>query len=513
MGAAIDAILGIMVRQGANELRVGTGRAPRILRDGAPKRLTMRETSDVELRHLIGGLLSPERESGLREGRRVEFVYDAPALGSFHVVFDPRTAEEGFDALFVQVPARGLSAHEAPDPEETPAQQETHRADHTPPPDAHVGVPSTRDAGSGRAQDAAAPRRELVNLLVRAASMRASDLHVCSGEPAHVRVEGRLRLLDPESVPDTEELLDGCLDPAARAQLASGASAELIFDLPEVGRFRVNVYRTANRLAAAIRLLPPTAPTLDSLRLPVPLDDVVGLPQGLVILCGPTGSGKTTTLAALANEALRRRSVVVLTLEDPIEYRLAPPPESGAIVRQRQIGLDVRDFATGLRDALREDPDVLVIGEMRDTESISLALTAAETGHLVFTSLHCGSAASAVERIADAYPPERQAQVRVQLADVLRIVVAQRLLPRARGAGRVLAVEVLRGTHAVGSAIREGKTPQIQGIIQSSRREGMLPLERCLADMVRDAVITVDAARAVANEPGSLESYLGKPAG
>jgi len=176
-------------------------------------------------------------------------------------------------------------------------------------------------------------------------------------------------------------------------------------------------------------------------------------------------------------------------------------------VRQRQIGRDVKDFATGLRDALREDPDILVVGEMRDRETISLALTAAETGHLVLTSLHSRSAASAVERIVDVYPPERQGQVRVQLADALRAVVAQRLVPRARASGRLPALEVLRGTHAVATAVREGKTAQIPSIVQSSRRDGMLPLERCLADLVQSGKITIEAARAVANEPSSLAEY------
>ncbi len=507
MGAAIDAILGIMLQQGANELRVGTGRAPRILRDGAPKRLTMRETSEAELWHLVGGLLSSEGERGLRAGERVELVYDAGPLGSFQTAIEPRPGEGGFDAVFLQVPARPPSGGERSArgpaaPGDSLASHEASDADRASSPLA--GVPGPSPGGpSGWA-----PGRELVNVLVRAAAARASDLHLCSGERAALRIDGRLRSLDLDDVPDCERLLDGCLDSTSRARLASGASVDLAFDIPDVGRFRANVYRTANRLAAAVRILPPAAPSLASLRLPVALDDVVDLPQGLVILCGPTGSGKTTTLAALASEALRRRPVAVLTLEDPIEYVLTPGPDSAAIVRQRQIGRDVRDFAAGLRDALREDPDILVVGEMRDAESISLALTAAETGHLVLTSLHCGSSASAVERIADAYPPERQTQVRVQLADVLRVVVAQRLLPRARGGGRVAALEVLRATHAVGCAVREGKTQQIPGIIQSSRREGMLPLERCLADMVRDGAITVDAARAIANEPASLESYL-----
>jgi twitching motility protein PilT len=270
----------------------------------------------------------------------------------------------------------------------------------------------------------------------------------------------------------------------------------------------VHVFRTREGLAASVRLLPGAAPSLASLHLPVPLDDLVELPAGLVLVCGATGSGKSTTLAALAQETLRRRSIVLTTLEDPIEHDLHANDTS--LVRRRELGRDVSSFATGLRDALREDPDVILVGEMRDPETIGLALTAAETGHLVLSSLHSRSAASAIERIVDAYPPERQAQIRVQLADSLRAVVIQRLLPRARGGGRLPCVEVLRGTHAVASLVREGRTAQIPSALQSSRREGMISLERSLADRVHAGEIRVEDARAAANEPASLAMYLGK---
>jgi twitching motility protein PilT len=274
-----------------------------------------------------------------------------------------------------------------------------------------------------------------------------------------------------------------------------------------VGRFRVNVYQSSNGVSAAIRLLAAAPPALADLGLPAPLDDVIDLPHGLVLVCGATGSGKSSTLAALAQEALRRRAGMLITLEDPIEYVL-PTRGARGVCRQRQVGRDVKDFATGLRDALREDPDMLLIGEMRDPETISLALTAAETGHLVLASLHSRSAASAVERVVDSYAPERQQQIRVQLADALRVVVAQRLLPRLGGEGRVAAVEVLRGTYAVASAIRDGKTAGIQSAIQAGKREGMLPLERCLADLVQRQRVSVEDARAAANDPASLTSYL-----
>jgi twitching motility protein PilT len=240
----------------------------------------------------------------------------------------------------------------------------------------------------------------------------------------------------------------------------------------------------------------------------VPLDDLALLPNGLVLVCGATGSGKSTTLAALAEEALRRRSILLVTLEDPIEYALAPSSQS--LVRRRWIGRDAPSFASGLRDALREDPDVLLVGEMRDPETIGLALTAAETGHLVLASIHSRSAASAIERVVDAYPPERHRQIRVQFAEAIRGIVVQRLVPRSRGSGRIPVVEVLRSTHAVTSLIREGKTEQIATALQSGRREGMITLERCLADRVQAGEIRAEDARAVANDLDSLALFLGK---
>jgi twitching motility protein PilT len=359
----------------------------------------------------------------------------------------------------------------------------------------------------------------LVRLVERAGELRATDVHLRAGEAPIVRIDGRLRVLpdDGASEDDAASLLAPCLTASVRARLASGSSADFPLQVPG-RRLRVNVYATSDGVAAAIRLLPGAPPPLSTLHLPASLEDLVDLPHGLVIVCGPTGSGKSTTLAALAQEALRRRSIALVTLEDPIEYVFgttdreeghAPRRAQGtSFVRQRQIGRDVRDFATGLRDALREDPDVLVVGEMRDPETISLALTAAETGHLVLTSLHSRSAPSAVERIVDTYAPERQGQIRVQLADALRAVVSQRLLPRAKGTGRVAALEVMRVTHGVAASIRDGKTAQLPSSIQAGRREGMLPLESCLADMVKNGTIALESARAVANEMASLESYL-----
>jgi twitching motility protein PilT len=338
-------------------------------------------------------------------------------------------------------------------------------------------------------------------------AQRASDVHLLDGEGPVMRVDGKLRPATGEPAADVMRLLGGAIAGAVKRRLAEGASADLGIGVAGVGRFRVNVYQTATGLAAAIRLLREAPPTLADLGMPVPLDDLVDLPHGLVLVCGATGSGKSSTLAALAQEALRRRPGLIITLEDPIEHVLATRGTRG-MARQREVGRDVRDFHTGLRDALHEDPDILLIGEMRDPETISLALTAAETGHLVLASLHSWSATSTVERIIDTYPPARQQQIRIQLADALRAVVAQRLLPRLGGEGRVVAVEVMRGTHAVANAIREGRSANMQSAIQAGRREGMIPLERCLADLVQRQRVSLEDARAAASDPAVLASYL-----
>jgi len=308
----------------------------------------------------------------------------------------------------------------------------------------------------------------------------------------------------PAGLPTVEVPCALCGDTAA---VALWSTPDRAFDVPGVGRIRVNVYASDEGICAAVRILRREPPALSDLNLPPQLEALVDLPHGLVIACGPTGSGKSTTLAALIQRALRMRPQVLVTLEDPIEYVIRPLRSSG-LVRQREVGTHVRDFATGLRDALREDPDLLLIGEMRDPETISLALTAAETGHLVFATLHSRTAPAAVERIVDTYPPERQRQIRVQLADSLRAVISQRLIPNADGSGRIPAVELLRVTYGVANLIREGRTAQIVNALQAGGDDGMLVLERHLADLVRTNRIRRETALAVANDATALVEYL-----
>lgn len=413
--------------------------------------------------------------------------------------------EGGFDVVFVRSSSRAVRP-----PQERSSSAQMLAA--APPPSGPFPVPPVALAppaaplpplGADEEFELLSPA--LASLVAHAAQRRASDLHLADGDAPVIRIDGKLQPLDVAPV-ELATLLP--LGPSAERRFAEASSIDLGIEVPGVGRVRVHLFRTSSGRAASLRLLPRVAPSLAALHLPVAIEDLVDLPHGLVIVCGATGSGKSTTLAALAQEALRRRSAVLTTLEDPIEYALAAPETS--VVRRRQVGRDVPDFAGGLRDALRQDPDLILIGEMRDPETISLALTAAETGHLVLASLHSRSAVSAIERIVDSYAPERGAQVRVQLADSLRAVIAQRLLPRARGGGRIAAVEVMRSTHAVAALIREGKTPQIASSMQSGRREGMITLERCLADRVLAGDVRPEDARAAANDPSALATYLAK---
>jgi twitching motility protein PilT len=496
--AGVDSLLRMLVQHGGDELRVATDDVPKMMSRGAALRLSIPPTDDATLRHLLGDLLSPAHEATLRAGGGVELQH-AVASDQFAVTLQRRGTGEplAIEVVF----RRGVTARASTPAAVTPK---------SPPTAAPPSIPILSPAVAPRPRVAPSTvgevSAELAQLLQTAASMRASDVHLFTGELPSLRVDGQLGAVHGAPDADVESLLSGVLDDAAHASLAAGRSADLALDVPGAGRVRVNIYRAGGRLAAAIRLLPRRAPRLSELNFSVQLEPVLDVPHGLVIVTGPTGSGKSATLAALAEEAVRRRAGVLISLEDPIEYTIRA--EQAGLVRQRQIGLDCRDFPTGLRDALREDPDILLVGEMRDPETITLALTAAETGHLVLASLHSRSAASSVERIVDAYPPERQQQIRGQLADALRAVIAQRLVPRARGTGRVPAVEILRGTVGVASIIREGKTAQLASTIQSSRKEGMLPLEKNLADLVRAGEIERRAATAVANDPVSLASYL-----
>jgi twitching motility protein PilT len=277
------------------------------------------------------------------------------------------------------------------------------------------------------------------------------------------------------------------------------------YNIPGLSRFRVNVLSQKNGIEAVMRLIPTVIPTPMELRLTDPIINLTRLPRGLILITGPTGSGKSTTLATMIDIINTERHDHILTIEDPIEFVY---DHKGCIVRQREVGMNTHSFTDALKHALRQDPDVILVGEMRDLETISLALTAAETGHLVFATLHTQDAPQTVDRVVDVFPPHQQQQVRVQLSATLKAVICQQLIPRADGKGRVAAREVMIVTHAIANLIREGKTHQIYSSIETGVRLGMCTLEASLAELVRDRIITMDDAITKANNPDTLRLKL-----
>ncbi len=489
---AIDSLLKILVQQGGTELRLASDRRPQMFKEDAELPLTIPATSTERIRELLDDLWT-SHAAALRRRGEVSLTYSTTELGNF-VLMLVQPDESTLEVRFRR------DGNEIREPDE--AARSDRRGDGLIGATAR-GIEETSAGSLWRAGSGALPAA-LVALLARAVSQGASDIHLSPQGAPIVRINGALQTFEGAPGFDATALLGG---QEQLEHVQAGGSVDRAFDVPALGRVRVNVYATEEGLCAAVRILRREAPTLADLNLPPQLESLIDLPHGLVVACGPTGCGKSTTLAALVQHALRARPQVLVTLEDPIEYLIRPMRASG-LVRQREVGTHVRDFATGLRDALREDPDILLVGEMRDPETISLALTAAETGHLVFASLHSRTAPSAVERIIDTYAPERQRQIRVQLADSLRAVISQRLIPTADGAGRVPAVELLRVTHGVANMIREGRTAQIVNALQAGGNEGMLVLERSLTDLVRANRIRRETALAVANDSAGLGEYL-----
>src|SRR5213596_2474108 len=336
----------------------------------------------------------------------------------------------------------------------------------------------------------------------------ASDLHVTTGTPPAIRVRGEVERLDgfdaltPE---ETQELLYRILSSEQQKQFELKRQLDFSHSIPGLARFRVNVYFQRESIGAAFRLIPEELKTLEELGIPASLHQLAEKPRGLVLITGPTGSGKSTTLAALIDEINRNRSEHILTVEDPIEFLHR---HKRCIVNQREIGPDATSFAEALKAALREDPDVILVGEMRDLETISTALTAAETGHLVFGTLHTQSAPSTVDRIIDAFPAAQQEQVRVQLAATLQGICTQTLLPTPGGTGRVPALEILFPDDAVRNLIRQGKVEQVYSVMQTSTAKGMQTMEQSLADLVIRKVITLEDALSRSSRPEQLFGLL-----
>ncbi len=349
---------------------------------------------------------------------------------------------------------------------------------------------------------------DFADIITQMINRGASDLHITAGAPPTIREKGTLRPLagyNPLTPNQTRAIIYGILSNDQRQRLEENLQLDFAYSVPRMARFRINCYYQRNALSAAFRLIPSEIKTIEDLGLPPVLHEFADKPRGLVLVTGPTGSGKSTSLAAVINEINEARHDHILTIEDPIEFLHR---HKNCIVNQREIGTDAESFALGLKAALRQDPDVILVGEMRDLETISTALTAAETGHLVFGTLHTQDTASTIDRIIDVFPPEQQEQVRVQLSMALQGVVTQQLLARADGSGRVCVCEILIPTPAIRNLIREGKTHQVYSVLQTGGQHGMQTMDSALAELVRGGAITKTLAESRSSAPSELRRLL-----
>ena len=349
---------------------------------------------------------------------------------------------------------------------------------------------------------------DFADVLLEVLEKNASDLHLTAGSPPMVRLRGQLEPLDyPVLTPqDVRETVYSILTNDQRQKLETDWQIDFAYAIPGKARFRVNAYFQRAALGAAMRLIPQDMPALDSLGVPPVLREFTKKPRGFVLVTGPTGSGKSTTLAAMLDLINEERREHIMTIEDPIEFLHR---HKNCIVNQRELGADAKGFGAALKAALRQDPDVILVGEMRDLETISTALTAAETGHLVFATLHTQDTAQTVDRIVDVFPPAQQHQVRVQLSVGLQGIVTQQLLPTSDGQGRTVACEVLVPTPAVRNLIREGKTHQIYSALQTGAQHGMQTMDSALAQLVREGKITRELAEARSATPEELRRLMG----
>lgn len=344
-------------------------------------------------------------------------------------------------------------------------------------------------------------------LLTIAKERGASDLHVTVGIPPKIRINGELTDLEYDKFmpADTLALITPILTEHFKEILEEKGEVDFSYSIPKLGRYRVNIFKQRGSYALVIRLVGTTIPTPDMLGIPESVVSLTKKKRGLVLVTGPTGSGKSTTLASLIDQINANYNTHVITLEDPIEYL---HNHKKAVVNQREIGLDTHSYANALRAALREDPDVILVGEMRDLDTISIAITAAETGHLVFSTLHTIGAAATIDRVIDVFPPHQQQQIRIQLASVLESVISQQLIPTSDGKGRVAAYEVMHANSAIKNLIREAKTHQITSIIQTNKKFGMQTMDDAIFELYLKRKIDGEKAINFAQDPTALERKL-----
>jgi twitching motility protein PilT len=354
---------------------------------------------------------------------------------------------------------------------------------------------------------------EMIDVLQTAVKQGASDVHLVVGRPPLVRMNGEIiemALFDAISSEQCKRMIYSILYDEQKQRFEQDLELDCSFSLGDVARFRINVMMQKNGVECVVRVISSKIPEPEDLRIDSTILDLAKLPRGLVLVTGATGTGKSTTLACLIEQINRSRRQHILTIEDPIEFVYEPKK---CIIRQREVGSSTLSFSDALKHALRQDPDVILIGEMRDLETISLAMTAAETGHLCFATLHTSDAAQTVDRIIDVFPPHQQQQVRVQLSTALKGVVCQTLLPTTDGNGRVAAREVMTVTPAIANQIREGKTHMICGAIETGAKFGMIPMDRALADLVNCGLVALEEAEARALDLERFREMTGRSSG
>jgi len=349
---------------------------------------------------------------------------------------------------------------------------------------------------------------EILELLAKAIELKASDLHLTVASPPIIRVNGKLeKLSEARLMPeDTQRIIHQMLTVDQINTFENKGELDFSYSYPGLGRFRVNVYKQRGSYSMALRVVSLSVPTMEALKLPVILKDLAMKQRGLILVTGPTGSGKSTTLASMIDFMNHLRSDHIITIEDPIEYL---HKHDKSVINQREIGNDSHSFANALRAALRQDPDVILVGEMRDLETISTAITAAETGHLVLSTLHTVGAAKTVDRIIDVFPPHQQQQVRIQLASVVEAVISQQIIPKADGTGRVAAFEIMVANTAIRNLIREGKSHQIQTVIQTGVQQGMVTMDSSLLDLYRKRIIDLPALKKYAVDLDAVMKQVG----
>jgi twitching motility protein PilT len=526
----IEQLLQFLTRPGVTEVVLASGRTPLAKVGGQHRALTAQPLATADIARMLQDVAAPDLAA--QDGRPAQWLAASASAGSVEV-----TALQRADVLQVRFTlARATAAPPAPPaaaPPAPPAPAAPLRAAPAatppgmraaPPAPAPAPAPAPTPAAappapvaatpasiSRRPWNAAGPAGEFEALLEEARALKASDLHVVAGRPPLFRIAGELQPRGVELSPETVEAMARSVVPERLAQgLAQDGSCDFALDHATAGRFRANVVRQRTGLKVCLRVIPREVPTLASLGLPEAISQATHHHQGLIIVAGPSGSGKTSTLAAIVDLINTETTHHVITVEDPIEF---VHPRKRAMMSQREVGTHTRTFASALKGSLREDPDVIVVGELRDLETVRMALSAGETGHLVVATMNTPSAAKTIDRLIDLYPPSDQAQVRMSLSTGLRLIVSQKLMSNADRTGLVVATELLPGSVSLGNLIREEKTYQIPSLQQRGKGMGIVRMDDSLAELVKAGRTTLEIAREYAESPDEVAAMVqGRPA-